>query len=444
MKAVILTTGDSNAYNNYINADISLIRENLATTSIEVLRGGELKGDLQSYMTEIGDAIFECDILFILSSENPKSYSLISQAIANGLNMATIKSQKSADTILEYAMGKGEEVPLDYLSDLSTIPEAAILLPANTSYVQSYVITSQKQLIFVLPITPSDIKNIFTDSVTDYIINFYERNVDTSVQPRTDISGKVKYVIKAADFGQRSVGDLLEPFMNKSNPTISCVYKQGDYAIIINARREDNMSPEVIIQNTLEDLREALGNSIYCFSDRFLWEIACEMLYSHDLTLAIAETGTKGAFSDTLSFHEYVDKILKDGSVFKGSERLTDLEIPFDLVNKYSVTGKPVATAMAYSAMKKSNTSLGIAVTVQNGDENTDTTVCTIALTDGENVWCKHLTSENTSEEHFKGTSMLYGYNMLRLYCENFGYTMAGAEKVSDILKKSLLKRLGK
>ncbi len=444
MRAVIVTTGDSNAYSNFINTDIDLIKESIATTNVEVIRGGELKGDLQSYMSEIGNAIFDCDILFILSNDNPKSYSLISQAIANGLSMSVIKSQKSSDTISECAFNRNENLPLDHIADFSTIPEAAILLPSNTSYVQSYAVTSQKQLIFVLPICPSEISKIFRGSVTEYIISFCERNAPAEQNIYSDISMKVKHVIKAADFGKKSVGELLQPYLNNNNPTISCVYKQGDYAIILNARREGNVSPDTIVQNCLEQLRDVLGECIYCYSDRFLWDITCEMLYSHEITLAVAETGTKGVFSDTLSFHEYIDKIFKDGSVFKGQERLTSLNIPVWLVDKHGVTGKSVATAMAYSAMQKAHTSLGIAITVKNDEFNNDTSICTIALTDGENVWCKHLTSEHTSEEHFKGTAMLYGYNMLRLYCESYGNTMAGAEPIKNILKNSLLKKLKK
>ncbi len=438
MKALLITTGDSNAYANFLNTDIDVIAQKLNGMGIGIARGNDLVAG--TYSKQIGESISQCDILFIAIQENPKMYADVAKTLVQGLGLNLVREPRAADAVAGCANSRRELISLEYIDDFSNIPQSAVLLQNFSGYVQSYMISSKRQLIFVVPIRPTDILDLLTGKMIEYLREFVARNLQIQ-EPVQLTPATVSCIIKAAELGERSVADMLSHMLGGKNPTVSYEYDGADYTIRLTAHDEGTATAQELIQACTDKLRIVLNGCVYAYDDRGFNHVAGELLRSHALTMATAEHGTRGIFTESILEYAEIDKIFKENSVFVGSDRLTALSIPAGVVSKYGLISKEVAVSMAFSALKKANTSLGVSLLLGAGHTEAQR-LCFVVLADSEKVWVKLLSSSDGDSNRLRQIGAMHAFNMLRLYCDSYGHTMPGGESIDTVLKKSVIKAL--
>jgi nicotinamide-nucleotide amidase len=209
------------------------------------------------------------------------------------------------------------------------------------------------RLLIVLPGVPSEMKQMFEESVLPELRRF---------------AGEQAVVVrklKCFGAGESTIAEMLGDMMQRDrNPLINCTVQYGIVTLHIIATAEDEDKARRMAENDEKSLRSTLGKLVYGTGEQTLAEVVGEKLARNKKTLAIAESCTGGALAKLLTDVPGASQYFTYGWVaYSNRSKVSELGVPADLIEKYGAVSEQVATAMAQGARKKAGTDFAIAIT---------------------------------------------------------------------------------
>ena len=354
-RAAIITIGDELISGYRLDTNSNWLSKNLSDANIQNLSSVSVGDDPDAIVEAIAH---ECDKSHI-------SYIFITGGIGptdDDCTYAAIKSFLDSDEYLDK----------DYLTNLSKrfkqnqkisnkllIKQAMKLrdvdyLPNPKGTALPMFFIRDKITFFVLPGVPSEIKDIYKNSILP--------KINKSKLTRDELT------LKFAGISETVLHEKLESIL-KNYRNIAKVSFLPNLRII-NLRIINISEDKNILKEIKGNILDKLGD--YCIGegDITLESAVLKILMSKGLTLSLAESCTGG----------YISKLITDCSgsstVFKGSivaysneVKAKELYISNDFFENYGAVSPEVAEEMSKSVAKKLNTDIGLSVTGISGPE---------------------------------------------------------------------------
>lgn len=233
------------------------------------------------------------------------------------------------------------------------IPAGAEALANNVGTAPGIMAKYEGKLFVCLPGVPSEMKQMFAESVVGRLGQSGE--------------GQVVVIRKLHCFGtgESVIAEKLGDLMRRGrNPVINCTVSGGIITLHIVATAKDKSGADEMIERDKSELREILGDLVYGEDEQTLAEVVGAKLRERKATLAVAESCTGGLIGKLLTDAAGSSDYFRCGWVTYSNEaKVRELGVDKGLIEKHGAVSEEVACAMAEGAREKGGTDFAIGVT---------------------------------------------------------------------------------
>ena len=431
IKAELIAAGSAAQYQSFFEASAQYLDTEFYSMGIQC-QGLTVAGtDLTALFAAVRQASQRSSVVVLLASPEGIAVSAVTAVLCKGLGLRPEVNPDAAAAVRAHAAKVGRSLTPEEEKAFSMLPHGTVLLPNHSGLVQGYALPAKKQLVLVLPSTPSELAISFSDRVRE-LFQPYRATVPSVPEQNTSAPDHVvTRIIRAAQLDGEPIPDLLRPFVERRNPRVELRGSMGDYEITVEAAAHTKAAAVDLCDQTVEELQELLGPFLYSLSGEHLEELAADAAASLGKTLAVAESGSGGLLAQRLKSVPAGTKILAFDAITGDRQSKAEvLGVSKQLLSTHGGSSRQAAAAMALGARKQGSSDLGLAITGIFSDQvksRFQPGTIHVALTDGQQVWVRtlHLNPQG-NRDFYRSAAVLQALNMLRLYCAAYPQPMPG------------------
>lgn len=431
IKAEIIAVGSAEQYQPFFEASADYLRTEFYSMGVQCEGFTAAGTDPAKLFAAVRQAAQHAAVVVVLESPEGAAVSAVTMVLCQGLGLKAELNAEALAAARAHAVKTGRSLTEEEAKAFAAFPQGAVLLPNHSGLVQGYALPAKKQLMLVLPSTPSELSITFSSNVKDLFRPYQATVPTTPEQNRAPGSQTASRVIRAAQLDGEPIPALLRPFVERQNPRVELRGSMGDYEITVEASCQTKAAAVSLCDETVEELQGILGPFLYSLSGERLEELAVQGLSRLGKTLAVAESGSGGLLSQRI-------KAVPQGPACLGFEAVTpdrqskseQLGISKQLLGAHGGSSRQAAAAMALGARKQGETQLGLSITGIFSDQvksRFQPGTIHVALTDGQQVWVRtlHLNPQG-DRDFYRSAAVLQALNMVRLYCASFPHPLPG------------------
>ncbi|MDD5327656.1 MAG: competence/damage-inducible protein A [Phycisphaerae bacterium] len=351
-KASIVSIGNELLNGQTLNTNTLYLSERLFAIGIPVVSSYTIGDDIDSIVRMLNLASGDADIVLITGGLGPTDDDLTRQGLAKFLGSE-----------LQLQNNLLEKIQSIFASRNRPMPEKNNIqayIPAGTKAIENIRGTApgiraeaEDKLFFVLPGVPSEMKQMFEESVLTELKRFAGEQAIAVLK------------LKCFGAGESSVAEKLGGLMQRGrNPLINCTVHYGVITLTIIATAKDKVKAQQMAEKDEQTLREILGELIYGTGEQTLAEVVGAKLAQQKKTIAVAESCTGGALAKLLTDTAGASRYFTYGWVtYSNTAKIKELGIKAELIEEDGAVSCRVAEAMAQGARKRAETDFAIGIT---------------------------------------------------------------------------------
>ena len=233
------------------------------------------------------------------------------------------------------------------------VPEGALVLPNPRGTAPGLWIEADGRIILLLPGPPTELEAMFRSEVRPRLskrapgLRLFTRDVRIAGLPESEVEQRVAPIYTQYKEAETTI--LAAPGEIQLHPRIWS---------------EDAAGAEKILDEMVERIVLALGESIFTTSGETLEQVvACTLLFNR-ATLATAESCTGGLLSERLTDVPGSSAYFRGGVVsYSNDLKSAFLDVPAELIEAKGAVSSEVALAMAEGVRRLTRSTLGLSVT---------------------------------------------------------------------------------
>lgn len=374
----IISVGTEILLGNIVDSNARYLSEKLSLLGFDVYHHSVVGDNLERLVNQINLSRSRSDIIITTGGLGPTDDDITKEGLSKALSVEMVLHEKSLMRIKNYFDKTGRNMP--------EINKRQAYMPLNSKAVDNDngtapgVICEHEEKIFILlPGPPKEMEPMFVDKIIPYL----KQKSNSIIRSQ---------IMKVVGIGESSLQDMLNDLIIKqTNPTIALYAKQGEVQIRITAKSEDKEHADFIINESIEKVKEKLGDNVYGYNEDTLEYIVNDMLQQNNKTIAIAESCTGGLVSSRLIDIPNASKSYINGVIcYSNESKMNILGVKQDTLTNYGAVSKETAIEMAIGIKEISKTDIGLSITgiagPDGGTEEKPVGLCYIGIAMGNKV----------------------------------------------------------
>jgi nicotinamide-nucleotide amidase len=351
-RASIVSIGNEVLSGQTVDTNAAYLSQRLLSIGIPVVSSCTVSDDVDSIVRSFNLASVDADLVIATGGLGPTDDDLTRQALAKLLgselqmNKELLEKIQNFFTVRKRKMAETNKIQ-------AYIPAGAKALSNNLGTAPGVVAEVRGKWFFALPGVPSEMKQMFEESVLPELQQF--------------ASGQAVVVRKLRCFGtgESNIAELLGDIMQRGrNPLVNCTASCGVITLTITATAKGKDKARQMVEKDEKILRDKLGELVYGTDEQTLAEVVGEKLTQQKQTIAVAESCTGGFIAKLLTDIPGASGYFTHGWVtYSNSAKISELGVPAHLVEKHGAVSEEVARAMAQGAKKRAETTFAIGIT---------------------------------------------------------------------------------
>ena len=351
-KASIVSIGNEILSGLTVDTNAAYLSRKLLSIGITVTSSYTVSDDIGVIVRALQRAADDAELVLVTGGLGPTDDDLTRQAFAKFLDSELKLDEKILQRIEDFFTKRGREMP-EKNKIQAYISVGSTSIPNNLGTAPGIMAERQSKLFIALPGVPSEMKQMFEDSVFDKLKRLAE--------------GQFVIVkrLKCFGTGESNIAEMIGDIMQRGrNPQVNCTASASDVTLHIIATSADEKTAARMVQKDQKLLQGILGVFCYSSDDKSLTEVVAERLTKQKKTIAVAESCTggllAGMFTDIPGSSNY---FLQGWVTYSNNSKITQLGVSAELIKKYGAVSAEVAEAMAEGAQKNSDSNVAIGVT---------------------------------------------------------------------------------
>jgi nicotinamide-nucleotide amidase len=359
-KASIISIGNEILSGQTVDTNASYLSGKLLSIGIPVVTFYTTGDDIDSIVRMLNLASGDADLVLVTGGLGPTDDDVTRQGLAKFLGSELQLQDKLLEKIQNIFAHR--ERPMPEKNKIQAY------IPAGTKTIENNLGTApgiradstsspraelKGKLIFVMPGVPSEMKQMFEESVFTELKRFAGKQAVFVLKLRCFGAGESVIAEKLGDLMQRG-----------RNPLINCTVQYGVITLHIIATAEDKDKAQRMAEKCEKTLRNILGELIYGTGEQTLAEVVGAKLAQQKKTIAVAESCTGGTLAKLLTDIPGASRYFTYGWVtYSDIAKIKELGVEADLIERDGVVSYRVAEAMAQGARKRAGTDFAIGIT---------------------------------------------------------------------------------
>jgi nicotinamide-nucleotide amidase len=237
------------------------------------------------------------------------------------------------------------------------VPRGAVVIANRNGSAPGLWIEHGRTSLIVLPGPPRE------------MVPMLEAVIEQRLLPRCGGAGLFRRVLRITGRTESEVDERAQPVYGRwsAQPVpiaTTILAAMGQIELHLTATAPSRDAAEAALGEAIDELREALGHSVYSTDGRSLETIVGDLLREARWRIAVAESCTGGLLlsrlTDVPGSSDYVER----GVVCYSNRSKTEwLQVPEAMIVEHGAVSEPVALAMAEGIQARSGADVGIGIT---------------------------------------------------------------------------------
>ncbi|MCX8037448.1 MAG: competence/damage-inducible protein A [Candidatus Sumerlaeia bacterium] len=352
----IISTGTEILQGLYPDTNAQWLSRQLAALGLTVA-GHAAVGDSLEDLARLLDGVSRrCDLVIISGGLGPTVDDVNRYAIARTYGCELVEDDAAVQQIRDRFARRG--LPFVESNRVQAlVPRGARVLYNEWGTAPGFILEDceGRATLIALPGPPRELQPMFDRWVRPWLLERYK--------PDTQLATLTLHTMDLPESQiNAAIADL---FHADPDVYVGLLAAGGKVDIRLTARGRDGMT----IERKLGDFRRRIetrigAESIYGCDDATLESVVADLLRTHNLHIAVAESCTGGMIASRLTNVAGASSFLLEGFVTYSNESKTArLGVDPDLIAQHGAVSRPVARAMAEGVLRVSGADLGLAVT---------------------------------------------------------------------------------
>lgn len=351
-KANIVSIGNELLTGQAIDTNTAYLSAELLSIGIPVVGSYTVGDEMDSILRALNLTCTDAEVVLVTGGLGPTDDDLTRQALAKFLDVELKLQNELLEKIQDFFTSRNRQMPAR--NEIQAyIPYGATAIANKLGTAPGIMAKVKDKLIVVLPGVPSEMKQMFEESVLP------------ELQKLACGQAIVVRKLKCFGAGESKITELLGPIMQRGrNPLINCTVQFGVITLQIIATADDRKTAEKMVGDDEKLLRGRLGELVYGTGEQTLAEVVGEKLAQQKKTLAVAESCTGGCLAKLLTDIPGASRYFTQGWItYSNNAKTSELGVSAELIEKYGAVSEQVAQAMAQGARRKADTDFAIGIT---------------------------------------------------------------------------------
>jgi nicotinamide-nucleotide amidase len=356
VKACILAVGSEMLTPFKVDTNSLLITERLNAIGFDVRLKAVVTDDVAEIAAVVRAALAWADVLVVTGGLGPTEDDLTREAVSSVLGVALEIDEGIVEALRERFARRGF-VMSENNRRQAMVPKGAIVLENRNGSAPGLMLTSNGSDIVLLPGPPREMTPMLDAVIRDRLAakgrgtGLFRRTLKITGRPESEVDAVAQPVYT--------------PWLKQDVPistTILAALGQIELHLTASAASLDEANRA--LDPAVEQLRAALGASVYSTDGRPLEAVVGAMLKDRGLTIALAESCSGGLLASRLTDVPGSSAYVERGVVcYSNRAKVELIGVPEELLREQGAVSEPVARAMAEGVAERSGTNVGVGIT---------------------------------------------------------------------------------
>lgn len=354
MNCEIICVGTELLLGDILNTNAQYLARELAALGIGV-HHQQVVGDNPQRMREcMSRALKESDMIILSGGLGPTADDLTKEICCEVMGERLVLDEDILEGIKSYFVSRGRQMA-DNNKKQAFVPENGIVFSNRNGTAPGCGIEKDGKLAIMLPGPPRELRPMFEKEVMPYLAK-KTGGIILSKQVRT------------FGIGESNMAAAVEDLLDGENPTVAPYAKDGEALLRVTARAESEEKASAMCDETIEKIRERIGEYIYGIDVSSLEEKAVELLLAYGKKLALAESCTGGYIAKRITDIPGSSAVFEYGIVSYSNEvKINLLGVKPETIEKYTEVSSQTAAEMAQGVRRLSGADFALSVTGISG-----------------------------------------------------------------------------
>ncbi len=364
MKAEIITIGDEILIGQIVDTNSAYIAKELNKIGVSVYQITSIQDERDHILQSLEDASQRADIIIITGGLGPTKDDITKKCLCEFFDDHLIRNKEVLQHI-EQLFEKYIDTPISDLNrDQALLPSKSIALHNEYGTAPGMWFEENEHVFISIPGVPYEMRGLMDREIIPRIMQNYSRPV---ILHKTVIT---------YGLGESALAEKIESWEENLPEEIKLAYLPhlGKVRLRLSAKGDNEESLKNLIDQAISKLHHFIGDIIFGYEDEDPMEvIISRLLAEQNWTMATAESCTGGKLASIFTREPGASVSFKGSVVSYSTEAKKELlEVPEELIEKYSVVSAEVAEAMARGAQEKFHTQFAISTTGNAGPTKGD------------------------------------------------------------------------
>lgn len=360
MKAAILTVGTEILFGEITNTNTVYLSRRLNDIGIDVMYHYTV-GDNPGRLAEmIETSLRDCDIVITTGGLGPTQDDMTKEIACQVMGDELVMHDDILESI-KTRMLAYKKVMTDNNIKQALLPSRCRVFYNDAGTAPGFALdrnvaagsgSDRRQWIACLPGPPREMTRMFERSVMPWLEELTE--------------GCLVYKeIRTFGIGESDLETVLLPLIDgQTDPTIATYAKNGECSVRIASKRAIREEAASAVDGMIAKAKEYIGQYIYSTEGEEFPVVVGNMLMSHNITIAAAESCTGGQFGASLTDVPGISSVFDRSLVtYSNQAKMDELGVKAETLEKYGAVSEQTAIEMAEGVRQKAGTDIGISVT---------------------------------------------------------------------------------
>ncbi|TRO65288.1 competence/damage-inducible protein A [Christiangramia sabulilitoris] len=364
MTAEIITIGDEILIGQIVDTNSAYISKELNKIGVSVHQITSIQDEREHILQTLTEASQRADIIIITGGLGPTKDDITKKCLCEFFDDKLVRNDKVLRHI-EELFEKYIDTPISDLNrDQALLPSKATALHNEYGTAAGMWFEDQGKVFVSMPGVPYEMRVLMEREVIPGLMRTFSRPV---IIHRTVIT---------YGLGESAIAEKIESWEDNLPAEIKLAYlpNLGRVRLRLSARGVDENYLNKLLDTQIDLLHEIIGDIIFGLEDDDSLEVVIsKLLVQKEWTLSTAESCTGGRLASNFTREPGSSASFKGSVVCYSTTSKTELlDIPEEIIKKYSVVSAQVAKAMATGARNKFHTDFAISTTGNAGPTKGD------------------------------------------------------------------------
>lgn len=287
MRAYILSIGSELIAGNITDTNATFLAQDLVANGIELLHVIQVGDDHDRLVATLRQALADADLIVCTGGVGPTDDDLTREAIAEVVGETPAVDDSLLESIQAFFASRGMVMPGGNAKQAWLIPSAEAL-PNPVGTAPGWFVRTDGRVIVAMPGVPREMFRMWREQAVPRLQPYLPARVIQSV------------TLKTIGLGESAVAQQLDDLIKAVHPIVATYAKDDGVQVRVSVSAGTADDAQDLLQPTVAEIRERLGNHIYTDADRTLAAVLLAELQSANQTLGIIEDSTGGRFGSLL------------------------------------------------------------------------------------------------------------------------------------------------